>query len=89
MRRSNISGVSEAGPIVATILVLFKGSAIKAFSLANPAVIELDESALRPPEEAFTLLGAQAIPFSSRVQVKNDVPFDLTLCIRAKQPSLS
>jgi hypothetical protein len=30
MRRSSISGVSEAGPIVATILVLLLGSGITA-----------------------------------------------------------
>jgi hypothetical protein len=34
MRRSSISDVSDAGPIVATILVLFPGSIIRAFSLA-------------------------------------------------------
>src|SRR5215472_1760449 len=74
MRRSSISDDSDAGPIVATILVLFSGSAIRAFSLATLAVIANN----RPPAMGFHPAWRASHPFESRVHIKNDAPFALT-----------
>src|SRR5215469_6941708 len=48
IRRSSISDDSEAGPIVATILVLLTGNPIRALSLAILAVTEPSDLALWP-----------------------------------------
>src|SRR5262245_7200972 len=78
MRRSSISGVSEAGPIVATILVLFLGSVITApqmLSLKLPNIPSLNQlwRAERGVSRISYVSGTRPNSWDGQLRVRPDI----------------